>query len=53
MLTFHGEVLFHVMLADGRVVPMKRDELHSSAPNVYIDYMEHRLLNPSINIVNQ
>jgi hypothetical protein len=41
VLTFRGEVLYHVLLTDGRVVQMKKDELAGKAPDVYLDYLGH------------
>jgi hypothetical protein len=41
VLTFRGEVVYHVLLADGRVVPMKKEELAAKAPDVYLDYLGH------------
>jgi hypothetical protein len=43
-VTHRGEVIFHVLLSDGRIEQMKKDDLIATAPNVYLDYMEHLYL---------
>jgi hypothetical protein len=40
---FRGELVFHVLLADSRVVQMKRSEILEVGVNLYLDFLEDRL----------
>jgi hypothetical protein len=47
LVKVHGELAYQVMLADGTVVQMQKQELIETAPNAYLDYLEHRLIQAS------